>query len=140
MTALTSAEQAQLIEAARQVYENAYAPYSHYQVGAALLSTSGRVFTGCNVENAAYPASICAERSAITTAVSEGERQFSAIAVVTRDGGTPCGICRQVLNEFAPEIVVIIANAQGEVLMIESLNALLPHGFGPANLKDHGGS
>jgi cytidine deaminase len=123
-----------LIEVARQARLQAYAPYSHYQVGAALLAGSGAIFTGCNVENAAYPASICAERVAVTKAVSEGERDFVAIAVVTGNGGTPCGICRQVLNEFSPEMLVIIADPQKAVSEYR-LADLLPDGFGPHHLE-----
>lgn len=123
-----------LIEIARQARLQAYAPYSQYQVGAALLAGSGAIFTGCNVENAAYPASICAERVAVTKAVSEGERDFVAIAVVTGNGGTPCGICRQVLNEFSTEMLVIVADPE-KVVSEYSLADLLPDSFGPRHLE-----
>jgi len=123
-----------LVEIARQARRRAYAPYSQYPVGAALLAGSGTVFTGCNVENAAYPAGICAERVAVTKAISEGERDFVAIAVVTSSGGAPCGICRQVLNEFSPEMLVIIANLQ-EVVSEYCLADLLPDSFGPRHLE-----
>ncbi len=86
----------ELVALAQSAREKAYAPYSHYTVGAALLTASGQVFTGCNVENAAYPMAICAERTALVKAVSEGQREFAAIAVATRNGGSPCGACRQV--------------------------------------------
>lgn len=122
-----------LVTIARQVRLQAYAPYSHYQVGAALMTSSGTVFTGCNVENAAYPACICAERVAVTKAVSEGERDFVAIAVVTNNGGTPCGICRQVLNEFSPEMLVIVADPE-QIVSEYALVDLLPDGFGPHHL------
>ena len=92
---LTDLKLQELIDAASQVREKAYAPYSKYQVGAALLTATGKIFTGVNVENAAYPDSICAERSAVFSAVSAGERSFQAIAVATRNGGSPCGSCRQ---------------------------------------------
>ena len=122
-----------LIERAQELREMAYAPYSNYKVGAALLSRDGRIFTGCNVENAAYPECICAERGAVTKAVSEGARSFLAIAVATQDGGTPCGACRQVLCEFSPQMIVLIADDNG--LVFETTAAdLLPHHFGPANL------
>lgn len=130
-----SAEQKlRLINSALAVRENAYAPYSNYLVGAALLGTNGEVYTGCNVENASYPASICAERSALVQAVSAGQREFKGIAVATADGGSPCGICRQMLYEFAPTMPIIIVNQNGEVLLEQRLDDLLPHGFGPSNL------
>ena len=113
---LTDEKLQELIKVANQVRSNAYAPYSNYPVGAALLTKSGKIFTGVNVENAAYPDSICAERSAIFSAVSAGEREFDAIAVVTRNGGTPCGSCRQVLSEFGLDIEVVLADQGGELL------------------------
>lgn len=135
MTELSAEQKAALIQQALIVRDQAYAPYSHYRVGAALLTADGDVFTGCNVENASYPASICAERSAVVQAVSAGQHDFVAVAVVTQDGGSPCGICRQVLNEFAPAMQVIIANAAGDILLEQSLDQLLPYGFGPSHLK-----
>ncbi|RMF77440.1 MAG: cytidine deaminase [Chloroflexi bacterium] len=125
----------ELIDAAIAVSKLAYAPYSDYHVGAALLSSDGHIFTGCNVENASYPATICAERTALVKAVSEGQRRFSAIVVVTRNGGFPCGICRQMLYEFAPDLRVIIANTKGEILDDMPLRELLAKGFGPASLE-----
>lgn len=125
----------ELAEAARSAREMAYAPYSLYTVGAALLTADGTVFTGCNVENAAYPATICAERVAITKAISEGHREFVALAVATRNGGTPCGICRQVMLEFAPEMAVIIADDE-HICEETTVNDLLPAGFGPTQLPD----
>ncbi len=112
----------------------AYTPYSNYPVGAALLTSDGRVYTGCNVENAAYPAGICAERNALFKAVSEGIRTFSAIAVVTRGGGSPCGICRQAMAEFAPDLRVIIADLDGNIHHDTTLGVLLPLSFGPTDL------
>jgi cytidine deaminase len=103
-------------------------------VGAALLAASGTVYEGVNVENAAYPTGMCAERSAVFAAVSQGEREFAAIAVVTKDGGTPCGSCRQVLTEFAPDIVVLIADAEGKLIAETTAKELLPNAFGPENL------
>lgn len=125
-----------LIRQASDVRKNAYTPYSGYSVGAALLSASGQVFTGANVENAVYPLTMCAERNAVFKAVSEGEQSFQAIAVVTRDGGTPCGSCRQVLSEFGLEIVVIVADNTGTVHQETTVAELLPHAFGPTNLQD----
>lgn len=123
-----------LVEQAQAAREHAYAPYSSYRVGAALLAASGQVYTGCNVENAVYSETICAERTAVAKAVSEGERDFAAIAVVTRDGGAPCGSCRQVLYEFAPELIVLIADETGAVRQTTAAQ-LLPDGFGPQNLR-----
>lgn len=122
-----------LIAAAQAVRLMAYVPYSRYQVGAALLSADGRVFTGCNVENAVYPATLCAERVAIFKAVSEGAREFVAIAVATANGGSPCGMCRQVMQEFAPHLIVLIADESGNVRQT-TLDALLPDAFGPEHL------
>jgi cytidine deaminase len=124
----------QLIEAAQQARRWAYAPYSHYPVGAALLTSSGRVYDGVNVENAAYPTGMCAERVAVFKAVSEGELSFAAIVVVTANGGTPCGACRQVLAEFGVETEVIIADANGRVVMESSVAELLPGAFLPTDL------
>ena len=97
---ITDETRQMLIQAAAQARQWAYAPYSHYGVGAALITASGRVYDGANVENAAYPTTMCAERVAVFKAVSEGEREFEVIAVVTDNGGSPCGSCRQVLAEF----------------------------------------
>jgi cytidine deaminase len=124
----------ELIRLAQTVRENAYVPYSHYQVGAALLTKSGQVFTGCNVENAVYPLCTCAERAAVVKAISEGEREFAAIAVATRNGGSPCGSCRQVLREFAPHLRVLLADEAGHVRQY-TLDQLLPDSFGPESLK-----
>lgn len=123
-----------LIDAARQAQERAYAPYSLYKVGAALLGAGGEVYTGCNVENAVFSETICAERTAVVKAVSEGQCDFVAIAVATRDGGAPCGACRQVLNEFSPSILVLIVDGEGNVRETIS-GSLLPDRFGPENLK-----
>jgi cytidine deaminase len=106
---------APLIQAARKARENAYAPYSHYDVGAAVLTKSGKIFSGCNVENAAYPSGLCAERVAIFKAVSEGERELIALAVVTSNAGSPCGACRQVFSEFAQDDAeIVLVNGTGE--------------------------
>ena len=124
-----------LVESAIQARRWAYAPYSHYAVGAALLTESGKIYEGVNVENAAYPTTMCAERVAVFKAVSEGERQFEAIAVVTANGGTPCGSCRQVLAEFGNQILVIIANESGEILQERTVEDLLPGAFLPGDLS-----
>ena len=133
-TTLTSELRTRLIELALEARKNAYAPYSNYQVGAALVTSSGRFFTGCNVENAAYPTGICAERVAIFKAVSEGEREFTALAVVTSNGGTPCGACRQVMAEFGLQTLVLIADARGNLKQEATLAELLPGAFGPSDL------
>lgn len=133
-TKLTNELRSQLIQLALDAREFAYAPYSNYRVGAALVTPSGIIFTGCNVESAAYPTSLCAERVAVFKAVSEGEREFLALAVVTSNGGTPCGACRQVLAEFGLETVVLIADAEGKLRQEAVLSALLPGAFGPGDL------
>jgi len=112
----------------------AYAPYSKYHVGAALLARSGAVYDGANVENAVYPAGICAERAALVRAVSEGERQFEAIAVATPNGGSPCGLCRQMLSEFGLDLVVMMVDGDGRLVHETSLRELLPRAFGPSDL------
>jgi cytidine deaminase len=124
----------ELIGAALEARKWAYSPYSHYPVGAALLTASGKVYDGCNIENAAYPTGICAERVAVFKAVSEGERDFNAIAVVTANGGTPCGSCRQVLAEFGLSTTVIIADEQGKVILETDVAGLLPGAFTPSSL------
>lgn len=126
----------ELIHEANQVRARAYAPYSNYQVGAALLTKKGQIFTGVNVENAAYPDSICAERSAIFSAVSAGEREFEAIAVATRNGGAPCGSCRQVLAEFGLDIEVLLADEGGNLLQQSTVRDLLPGAFLGQDLKE----
>ena len=131
---LTDALRAELIQTAVDARRRAYAPYSKYPVGAALLTTSGQIFSGVNVENAAYPVTICAERVAVFKAVSEGERDFAAIAVATENGGSPCGSCRQVLAEFGLDIVVLTANGKGELIDETTVAALLPAAFTPTDL------
>jgi len=123
----------ELVERATRAREFAYAPYSGYRVGAALLAKSGRVYTGCNVENAVYPLTICAERAAVVKAVSEGEREFVALAVVTEDGGSPCGSCRQTLREFGDDILVLIADAAGAHREM-TVADLLPDSFSAKSL------
>jgi len=134
--ALLDPAQAEALAArAAEMRQWSYAPYSNYAVGAAILAASGRVYDGVNVENAAYPDSICAERTAAVKAVSEGERQFVAVAVSTRDGGSPCGSCRQVLAEFGLDAAVFIADAKGQIVRRTTVRELLPHAFGPDSLK-----
>ena len=131
---LTHELRQKLVDAALQARQWAYAPYSAYQVGAALLTSSGRVYDGVNVENAAYPTSMCAERVAVFKAVSEGERQFEAIAVATSNGGTPCGSCRQVLSEFGLEMLVLVVDGEGKIVQEATLSDLLPGAFKPSDL------
>ncbi|MDX2161629.1 MAG: cytidine deaminase [bacterium] len=137
MISLTQAQIDTLIAAALKARDHAYIPYSGYGVGAALLTLNDGLYTGCNVENAAYPATICAERVALVKAISEGERQFGAVAVVTANGGAPCGVCRQMLYEFAPDLRVILADTAGGVIFDGALKTLLPLGFGPEFLNVH---
>ncbi len=122
-----------LIRAAAAAREFAYAPYSGYEVGAALWAASGRVYVGCNVENAVYPLSMCAERAAVFSAVSDGQREFDAVAVVTENGGAPCGSCRQVLREFGTGMVVLIADVEGNYREM-TVGELLPDSFSVADL------
>lgn len=117
-----------LLEVADQSRKMAHVPYSRYRVGAALLARSGVVYGGCNVENASYGLSICAERTAYVKAVSEGEREFLAIAVVTDDGGTPCGACRQFMSEFGLDTIVILADKRGKHRST-TVGELLPDAF-----------
>lgn len=123
-------EQAELIAAALAVRGKAYAKYSHFQVGAAIRAADGRIFAGCNVENASYGLTICAERSAVFAAVAAGEDCFTAIAIATAGGYPPCGACRQVLAEFAPELPIFIVDADQPDQIVETdLAALLPGRF-----------
>jgi cytidine deaminase len=134
--AILSDQDRELVSIAIGVRERAYARYSGFAVGAALRARSGRIFAGCNVENASYPLSICAERAALFKAVSEGERAFDTIAVVTSTGATPCGACRQVLREFGGpegELRVIVADTAGQARVF-AIAELLPEGFTPDQL------
>ncbi|RAO98490.1 cytidine deaminase [Petrotoga sp. 9PW.55.5.1] len=125
-----------LLEEAKKVREKAYAPYSNFKVGASLLTEDGKIFTGCNVENASYGLSLCAERNAIFSAVSKGERKFKALLVVAQGEGTvaPCGACRQVMREFG-EFDVYLANTDGKIEKTK-VSELLPKAFGPENLEE----
>jgi cytidine deaminase len=132
---ITEQEIQDLVTAAAAVRTRAYVPYSGYAVGAALLAADGQVFTGCNVENASYSLTVCAERNAVFQAVAHGERSIQAVAVVTENGVTPCGACRQVLAEFNPEMMVIVADVVGN-RRIYALSELLPDAFGPQDLRN----
>lgn len=124
---------AELLNQAIDARNYSYSPYSKYKVGAALLTRSGKVYTGCNIENVGHSSTVCAERTAIFKAVSEGETDFEAIAVATENGGSPCGVCRQVMREFASDLIVIIGDVTGQYQVI-TLSDLLPNSFGPENL------
>ncbi len=130
---LDEEERRELLKQAAAARRNAYAPYSNFLVGAALLADDGSISTGCNVENASFGLTICAERNALFRAVAEGKRGFSAIAVVagSESPATPCGACRQVLAEFARDMIVILGNPQGEETGQATLEELLPRRFGP---------
>jgi cytidine deaminase len=134
-TTITDEAIATLVNTAIAASRNAYVPYSNYPVGAALRATDGAVYSGCNIENASFSATVCAERTALVKAVSDGHRAFDVIVVTTQNGGFPCGTCRQVLYEFSPDMRVIIATNDGQVLHDIRLADLLPHGFGPDNLE-----
>ena len=123
-----------LIALAKEAMRKSYSPYSHFKVGACIVSTDGRVFTGTNIENASFGLTICAERSALFRAVSDGVHEFAAIAIAAENAPPwPCGACRQVLNEFAPDIRILIAWGDNHTDQ-STLPALLPHGFGPKDL------
>ncbi len=125
-----------LVAMAMEARKQSYSPYSNYPVGAALLSKSGKIYQGTNIENAAYSSTICAERTAVFKAIYEGEREFEAIAVVTKDGGSPCGSCRQVLSEFGLDTIVWLANENGEIVLESTVEKLIPFSFGPSNLLE----
>jgi cytidine deaminase len=120
----------ELLERARRVRENAYAPYSNYRVGAALLCADGEIFEGCNVENASLGMTICAERNAVAQAIACGHSRFLAMVIVTDDEkpATPCGACRQVLGEFAKDLTVVVANLSGRIIQYQ-LSDLIPYPF-----------
>lgn len=140
---MTIEQEKELIEQAMEATKRSYAPYSNYHVGAALLTAQGEIYTGCNIENASYGAANCAERTAIFKAVSEGRRQFQAIAIVGRAKGTskfsdyayPCGICRQVMQEFCEADFVILVARSAKDYKKYTLKELLPFGFGGADVS-----
>ena len=132
---LTQQDKQSLVDLANIARQRAYAPYSNYPVGSSLRTKTGRIYTGVNVENAAYPQTMCAERVAVFKAVSEGETEFEVIAVVTDNGGSPCGGCRQVLAEFGLDTIVLLANGEGKLQKVMTVAELLPEAFTPAHLK-----
>ncbi len=126
-----------LLKLAREARDHSYSPYSHYAVGAALLTKDGRIYQGCNIENASFTPTICAERTAFFKAIFDGVRDFAAIAVI----GTgempayPCGVCRQVMAEFCDgDFIIITSNRDGSEVVTETLDQMLPHRFGPKDL------
>ena len=132
---ITNQEKQSLIDLANTARQRAYAPYSNYPVGAALRTKTGHIFIGVNVENAAYPQTMCAERVAVFKAVSEGEKEFEVISVVTDNGGSPCGGCRQVLAEFGLDTIVLMADRNGKLIKETTVRELLPEAFMPKHLK-----
>ena len=138
---LTKQEISDLLDAAQQARENSYSPYSHFKVGAALLTKAGKIYGGCNIENAAYGPSNCAERTAFFNAVSDGNLEFAAIAIVggpegrIKDFCPPCGVCRQVMREFCDpkNFYIILARSEADY-WVYTLEELLPMSFGPENL------
>ena len=133
---ITNDQRNKLIQAAAEAYNKAYAPYSNYSVGAAVLTDDDQIFDGVNIENAVYPLTICAERVAIFKAVSSEKKSFKAIAVVTKNGGTPCGSCRQVMAEFGLNTVVYVADPAGKLLHTYTVSELLPDSFGERDLSE----
>jgi cytidine deaminase len=131
---LTKQEKQALIDLANTARQRAYAPYSNYPVGSALRTKTGRIYTGVNVENAAYPQTMCAERVAIFKAVSEGEKKFEVISIVTDNGGSPCGGCRQVMAEFGLDTIVLLADGDGRLITETTVRELLPDAFTPIHL------
>jgi cytidine deaminase len=125
-----------LLKQARTAQQHSFSPFSKFRVGAALLTKGGRVYKGCNVENSSYGLTMCAERTALFKAISEGERKFTAIALATDEKGftTPCGACRQVMMDLAGNIDVIMSDGSGEIKIVKMLD-LLPHPFGAKNLR-----
>lgn len=133
---LTKQDKQALIDLANTARQHAYVPYSNYPVGAALRTKTGRLYTGVNVENAAYPQTMCAERVAIFKAVSDGEKDFEVISVVTNNGGSPCGGCRQVMAEFGLDTVVLLADGSGRLVKETTVKELLPDAFTPEKLSE----
>jgi cytidine deaminase len=132
----TQQEKQSLVDLANTARQRAYVPYSHYPVGSSLRTKSGRVFTGVNIENAAYPQTMCAERVAMYKAVSEGEKDFEVIMVVTDNGGSPCGGCRQVMAEFGLDTLDILADGNGRIVKEMTVGELLPDAFRPEDLEN----
>ena len=137
MNTLTEREIDMLLDKAQEAREHAYAPYSNYRVGAALLTADGQIYQGCNIENAAYGPSNCAERTAFFKAVYDGHRAFRAIAVIAtgEEMGFPCGVCRQVMAEFCDkDFIIVTANRDRSKVDVSNFDTLLPHSFGPKDL------
>ena len=132
---LTQPEKQSLIDLANEARKRAYVPYSNYPVGAALRTKGVKLFAGVNVENVSYPQTMCAERVAIFKAVSEGEKEFEVISVVTNNGGSPCGGCRQVLAEFGLDTIVLLADGNGKLMQETTVRDLLPNAFTPDKLR-----
>ena len=132
---ITKQEKQALIDLANTARQRAYVPYSNYPVGAVVRTRTGRLYTGVNVENAAYPQTMCAERVAIFKAVSEGEKEFEVIAVVTDNGGSPCGGCRQVMAEFGLDTTVLLADGAGRLVKETTVSEILPEAFTPESLR-----
>ena len=131
---ITDEQQDALITAACEARENAYAPYSHYPVGAAILTEDNEIITGVNVENASFGLTICAERAAIFTAIGRGVKEIKAVAVCSINAGSPCGACRQVISEFAGDILIIMSDEKRSV-RVTKLHTLLPDFFAPEHLR-----
>ena len=131
---LTKQDKQALIDLANIARQRAYVPYSNYPVGSSLRTKTGRVYTGVNVENAAYPQTMCAERVVIFKAVSEGEKEFEVITVVTDNGGSPCGGCRQVMAEFGLDTIVLMADGNGKIVKETTVKELLPEAFTPIHM------
>lgn len=135
MAPITTEQKSELVRIAWDYQKQAYAPYSGYLVGSAVLAEDGKIYGGNNIENSAYPSGLCAERVAIFKAVSEGNRGILAVCVVTKNAGSPCGACRQVMREFAAlDMPIFIANEQGEIVWETSMDGILPRSFGPESL------
>jgi cytidine deaminase len=133
---LTKQEKQALIDLANTARQRAYAPYSNYPVGSSLRTKTGRIYTGVNIENAAYPHTMCAERVAIFKAVSDGEKDFEVITVVTNNGGSPCGGCRQVMAEFGLDTIVLMADGNGKLIKETTVKELLPQAFTSDHLSN----
>lgn len=138
MKPLTQAEIDRLLDLAQEARDHAYAPYSHYSVGAALLTAEGQVYQGCNIENAGFTSTVCAERTAFFKAIYDGHRAFRAVAVIAtgEEMGFPCGVCRQVMAEFCDrDFIIITANRDRSKVDVSTFEQLLPHSFGPKDLN-----
>jgi cytidine deaminase len=133
---LTQHEKQSLVDLANTARQRAYVPYSNYPVGSSLRTKTGKIYTGVNVENAAYPQTMCAERVAIFKAVSDGEKEFEVITVVTDNGGSPCGGCRQVMAEFGLDTIVLMADGSGRIVKETTVKELLPEAFTPEHLEN----